>query len=225
LQILHGVEAPQCEGLVIEVHLDMMDAPAAFLNRLIACGFENDPFLDFYPPGFHFHYTGRTRSLPESVHVALPPINELIADVMKDARNSGVKMYAECELVAISAISAAQRPARHLPSISLLWTVWLSANAIRINCRKPTCMSNSKPEPYPQRCVSSSSPGISIGFALPRRIAFLRKKSPLCRQAAFRTLNSSMSASLLIHSPPAPEYTSNKSSRWSGHLQTRRFLQ
>jgi hypothetical protein len=99
LQILHGVEAPQCEGLVIEVHLDMMDAPAVFLNRLIARGFENDPFLDFYPLGFHFHYTGRTRSLPEDVHIALPPINELIADVMKDARNFGVRMYAECELV------------------------------------------------------------------------------------------------------------------------------
>src|ERR1017187_8257959 len=76
-----------------------MDAPALFLRRLSALGFEDDPFLDFYPPEYHCHLTGRMRVLPHQVRVVLPSIDAVIAQAIKEARESGVRMYAESELV------------------------------------------------------------------------------------------------------------------------------
>jgi hypothetical protein len=85
--------------MVIEVHLDIMEAPAAFFRRLSALGFEDDPFLDFYPPEYRFHYTGRTRASRSEFHAALPGIDALIAQTIDEAQKAGVRMYAECELV------------------------------------------------------------------------------------------------------------------------------
>src|SRR5271165_4617766 len=85
--------------MVIEVHLDIMDAPAAFFGRLNALGFEDDPLLDFYPPEYRFHYTGRTRAQQSEVHAVLPGIEELIAQIIKEAREADVRLYAESELV------------------------------------------------------------------------------------------------------------------------------
>ncbi len=62
MALLHGLVVPLGDGMVIEVHLDIMDLNPAFLRRLNALGFEDDPFLDFYPPEYRFHYTGRTRA-------------------------------------------------------------------------------------------------------------------------------------------------------------------
>jgi hypothetical protein len=99
LSLLNGVATPPGHGLVLEVHLDIMQAPAPFFERLGQLGFEDDPFLDFYPAGFHFHLTGRTRVKPDQLHEALPGIQALIAQVLNEARHSSVRMYAECELV------------------------------------------------------------------------------------------------------------------------------
>jgi len=99
LSVLHGLDAPAGEGKVIEVHLDMIDANTAFLGRLNDLGFENDPFLDFYPPEFRFHYTGRTRAHANEIHSKLSILGKLIDEVIEAARKAGVRMYVESELV------------------------------------------------------------------------------------------------------------------------------
>lgn len=96
---LHGVFAPPGENPVIEVHLDIMEAPEAFLRRLSAFGLENDPFLDFFPPEYCFHYTGRTRIARSAMARDLPAVYALVDSVLDYARQSDVRMYAECELV------------------------------------------------------------------------------------------------------------------------------
>jgi hypothetical protein len=96
---LHGIVAPSGDGVVIEVHLDIMEAPAAFLHFLNGLGFENDPFLDFYPPEYRFHYTGRTRVLRSDVGIVLPEISVLTAQVIEQAKAANIKLYVEIELV------------------------------------------------------------------------------------------------------------------------------
>src|SRR5689334_17681247 len=96
---LHGIVAPSGDGVVIEVHLDIMKAPDMFLRFLNGLGFENDPFLDFYPPEYRFHYTGRTRALQSDVGNVLPDIQVLTTQVIEQAKAENVKMYAEIELV------------------------------------------------------------------------------------------------------------------------------
>jgi hypothetical protein len=97
--VLHGLVAPPGDGLIIEVHLDIMEAPAAFLRRLNALGFEDDPFLDFFPPQYHIHYTGRTRAPQSEIRTVLPAIEKLIGHIIQEAREADVKLYAESELV------------------------------------------------------------------------------------------------------------------------------
>jgi hypothetical protein len=99
LTLLHGLVAPEGDGAVVEVHLDIMDAPSSFLEALGSFGFENDPFLEFFPPGYRHHYTGRMRVALEELRARRPGIDELIAQVIKLAHDSSVRMYAECELV------------------------------------------------------------------------------------------------------------------------------
>lgn len=99
MQVLYGIEAPSGDGMVIEVHLDIMEAPVAFLDRLRGLGFESDPFLEFYPAAYKFHYTGRTRAASTEVRKALPDINRLIGQVIEEAGEAKIEMYAECELV------------------------------------------------------------------------------------------------------------------------------
>ena len=99
MAVLHGLDAPPGEGMVIEVHLDMIQPSASFLERLHSLGFEDDPFLDFYPPEYHFHFTGRSRALQSELRTVLPGIESLTAQVIQEARDSGVKLYAEIELV------------------------------------------------------------------------------------------------------------------------------
>jgi len=96
---LHGIVAPIGDGVVIEVHLDIMEAPKTFLRFLNGLGFENDPFLDFYPPEYRFHYTGRTRALRSDVGIVLPKIGVLTAQVIEQAKAANVKLYIETELV------------------------------------------------------------------------------------------------------------------------------
>jgi hypothetical protein len=96
---LHGIVTPTGDGVVIEVHLDIMEAPNTFLRFLNGLGFENDPFLDFYPPEYRFHYTGRTRALRNDVGIVLPEIGVLTAHVIEQAKAANVRMYAETELV------------------------------------------------------------------------------------------------------------------------------
>jgi hypothetical protein len=97
--VLNGIAAPPGDGMVIEVHLDIMGASVAFLNKLNHFGFENDPFLDFYPPQYTLHYTGRTRAPHSDVANALRDIRALIAEAIETARAANVRMYVENELV------------------------------------------------------------------------------------------------------------------------------
>jgi hypothetical protein len=97
--VLHGIVAPPGEGMVIEVHLDIIDAPAAFLCRLGELGFESDPFLEFSPPEYRLHYTGRTRAPQNEVAKLLRSIRRLVAQIIEEAHAANVKMYAESELV------------------------------------------------------------------------------------------------------------------------------
>ena len=59
MQLLHGVSAPTGKGTVLEVHLDIQNALPAFGSWLEQIGFENDPFVVFYPPEYSGHMTGR----------------------------------------------------------------------------------------------------------------------------------------------------------------------
>jgi len=97
--VLNGLEAQQGSGSVVEVHLDIMEAPRGFLDRLLAWGFEDDPFLTFYPAAYHFHYTGRTRAAAIDLRSVLSNVNKVIDDVLTEARRLDVRLYAECELV------------------------------------------------------------------------------------------------------------------------------
>jgi hypothetical protein len=99
LPMLHGLEAPACEGMVVEVHLDIKQAPDRFLEGLRQCGFADDPFLDFYPPEYCFHYTGRTRATQSQLHKLLPGIQCLVEQIVHAARLAKIDMYAESELV------------------------------------------------------------------------------------------------------------------------------
>jgi hypothetical protein len=96
---LHGIVAPTGDGVVIEVHLDIMEVSDTFLQFLNGLGFENDPFLDFYPPEYRFHYTGRTRVLRSDVGAILPEIGLLTNQVIEQARVANIKLYVETELV------------------------------------------------------------------------------------------------------------------------------
>ena len=99
MPLLYGSAAPEGDGVIIEVHLDIMDAPSEFLELLKSLGFEDDPFLEFFPPQYRMHYTGRTRVPRSEVHHALPPLRALVAQVLAAAREAGVRLYAESELV------------------------------------------------------------------------------------------------------------------------------
>lgn len=97
--LLNGIDAPSGNGVVIEVHLDIMAAPLTFLNKLNNLGFESDPFADFYPPQYTLHYTGRTRAAQSEVAKVLDGIDGLIGQVFESARASNVRLYVESELV------------------------------------------------------------------------------------------------------------------------------
>ena len=99
MEVLHGIEAPPGDGKVVEVHLDIMDAPDDFLRRLGEFGFESDPFLDFYPPQYRLHYTGRTRALLNDVRKVISEVRALTAQIIEEAQAVGARMYVEIELV------------------------------------------------------------------------------------------------------------------------------
>lgn len=99
MKLLHGITAPPGNGRVVEVHLDIMEAPASFLCKLCELGFQDDPFLEFYPLVYRFHYTGRTRAVQKDLRATLAQIEALVTGVLDAARGAGVRMYAETELV------------------------------------------------------------------------------------------------------------------------------
>lgn len=99
MEVLHGIVAPPGDGKIIEVHLDIMDAPDDFLRRLTEFGFESDPFLEFYPPEYTQHYTGRTRAPKSNVGDMIHDVQALIEQVMREANLANVSMYVESELV------------------------------------------------------------------------------------------------------------------------------
>ncbi len=98
-EILFGLTAPPGPGTVVEVHLDIMDDSPTFLEELSRCGFANDPFLNFFPTSYHFHYTGRNRVSPPGLRLLLRNLQRIVARVFERGRALNVRLYAECELV------------------------------------------------------------------------------------------------------------------------------
>jgi hypothetical protein len=94
-----GIVAPAGDGMVIEVHLDILDAPVAFLHSLTELGFEDDPFLDFHPNEYKYHYTGRTRAAKTEMSAVLGEVAAAVDRILRDAREANVDLYAESELV------------------------------------------------------------------------------------------------------------------------------
>ncbi len=99
MTLLHGLVAPPGDGMIIEIHLDILEAAQPFLDRLKTLGFENDPFLEFYPADYKFHYTGRTRARQSDVNALMATIRALIAQIVTEARDADVSLYVESELV------------------------------------------------------------------------------------------------------------------------------
>ena len=99
MKLLHGNKAPPGRGMVVEVHLDIMQASTEFLMWLTKLGFEDDPFAEFYPAEYRFHYTGRTRIPRSTLRTELPAIRGVAEQVITAAREANVRMYVETELV------------------------------------------------------------------------------------------------------------------------------
>lgn len=98
MQLLHGISAPAGEGTILEVHLDIQRPTKTFTDWLMEMGFENDPFLIFFPPEYTYHMTGRARVLPRDMHVILPQVERLVRDVVARAQSLGISLYTETEL-------------------------------------------------------------------------------------------------------------------------------
>ncbi len=114
MQLLHGVSAPTGKGTVLEVHLDIQNALPAFGSWLEQIGFENDPFVVFYPPEYSGHMTGRTRVPPKGLHDVFPKVDSLVETVMVEARSQAIKLYSEIELVRGTTYFADRRPSQKL---------------------------------------------------------------------------------------------------------------
>ena len=98
-KLLHGVVVPPGDGMVVEVHLDIMDAPIEFLRKLRGMGFENDPFVEFFPPQYKLHYTGRARATKRHIRELLNNVDVLTRHLIHEARVVKTRMYVEIELV------------------------------------------------------------------------------------------------------------------------------
>jgi len=114
MRLLHGVSAPPGNGTVLEVHLDIQNASPAFASWLEGIGFENDPFVLFYPPEYSWHMTGRTRIPPKGLHDVFPKIDSLVEDVIAEARLQAIRLYSEIELVRGTTYFASRGPSQDL---------------------------------------------------------------------------------------------------------------
>ena len=99
MKLLNGISSPAGEGIILEVHLDILTTDELFESWLKSLGFESDPFKDFHPSMYVSHMTGRTRSLSKDLHKVLPGINALVQGVIAEAQAEGLDLYAETELV------------------------------------------------------------------------------------------------------------------------------
>jgi hypothetical protein len=98
MRLLHGVSAPTGNGTVLEVHLDIQNLTPLFRGWLEDVGFENDPFLVFYPPQYTIHMTGRTRVPSKDIPALMPEANNLTARVIAEAQSRNISLYTEVEL-------------------------------------------------------------------------------------------------------------------------------
>ncbi|MDB5204535.1 MAG: hypothetical protein JWP09_563 [Candidatus Taylorbacteria bacterium] len=96
---LNGINVPEGEGIVLEVHLDLQHTTSAFTAMLNGLGFENDPFATFFPTGYVAHMTGRLRVLQKDLRNLLPRVNSLVAGIIKKAMIAECALYTEVELV------------------------------------------------------------------------------------------------------------------------------
>ncbi|MDP3880917.1 MAG: hypothetical protein Q8Q32_01940 [bacterium] len=109
---MHGIKAPEGKGVVLEVHLDIQQASAAFASWLQDLGFEPDPFTMFHPAGYTAHMTGRARVPKRSMQAFLQEIEGTLDAVMRRARRNNTPLYAEVEIATSTARFEVRRAGR-----------------------------------------------------------------------------------------------------------------
>lgn len=95
--MLHGLQAPDSDGVVLEMHIDSREISPDFVTWLRSKGFENDPFDEFYPPHYDGHMTGRTRISRKQLAARLRDADALATEIVTKA--SGFDLFVEVELV------------------------------------------------------------------------------------------------------------------------------
>jgi hypothetical protein len=96
--LLNGIHAPLRPGMIVEMHIDLINPSPDFITHLNNLGFEDDPFEIFHPDVFTAHMTGRTRS--DKTHLA-KTLNQLLQlgwDIHQRGHRE-VDFYIELEVV------------------------------------------------------------------------------------------------------------------------------
>jgi len=96
--MLHGLKAPEGDGIVLEMHVDSRGASSSFIKWLEGRGFENDPFDIFFPPQFDGHMTGRTRVPRKQLASVLREADALATEIVEEARRQAIDLFVEVEL-------------------------------------------------------------------------------------------------------------------------------
>jgi hypothetical protein len=95
---LNGILAPTGEGLIVEVHVDLIDPSPSFRDYLHAQGFEEDPFSIFFPAEYNCHMTGRTRHSQKEPNLTIESVRRLVRRLVNEGKGE-CGFYVETELV------------------------------------------------------------------------------------------------------------------------------
>ena len=95
---LRGVKRPVGDGVLLEIHIDLVRTTQDFSFYLENLGFEDDPFTVFWPEGFAHHMTGRQRCLSQSLKSTLVEAGAFIEKCIQVGREAGLDFYVEVEL-------------------------------------------------------------------------------------------------------------------------------
>jgi hypothetical protein len=93
-----GIKASEGEGLVVEVHIDLITPRTRLVSVLEGLGFEDDPFEVFHPQGYTNHMTGRVKVTQQELKVRLREVREVVEGLLVEGRGER-GFYVETELV------------------------------------------------------------------------------------------------------------------------------
>ncbi len=99
---LGGRKKPAGEGMLIEVHVDLLEVKPEFLGLLQRAGFEDHPFTVFHPVGYIHHMTGRLRKPLGEIHDTILEVSSLVNEIVSRGQVAGESLYVETELVRFS---------------------------------------------------------------------------------------------------------------------------